>query len=83
VLISADTAVDSSSPKSVDAPCPPGKKALGGGTELSANVAGSPVAVQDSRPLTTGNGWHASAAETGDVSAPWALRVWAVCALVS
>jgi hypothetical protein len=83
VLISADTAADSSSPKSVEAPCPPGKKALGGGTELTVNAAGSPVAVQDSRPLTTGNGWHASAAETTTFEQPWALRVWAVCALVS
>jgi hypothetical protein len=83
VLVSADTAADSSSPKSVDVPCPPGKKALGGGSELTANAAGSPVAVQDSRPLTTGNGWHASAAETATFGQAWALRVWAVCALVT
>jgi hypothetical protein len=83
VLVSSDTAVDSSSPKAAEAPCPPGKKALGGGTELTANAAGNPVAVQDSRPLTTGNGWHGSAAETGTFSEAWALRVWAVCALVS
>jgi hypothetical protein len=83
VLVSADTAADSSSPKAAQAPCPTGKKALGGGTELTANAAGSPVAVQDSHPLTSGAGWYASAGETAAFSPSWALRVWAVCASVS
>lgn len=82
-LVSADTAVDSSSPKAVQVPCPSGKKVLGGGVELTDNAVGSPVAVQDSRPLTTQPGWYASAGETSAFASSWALRVWAVCATVA
>jgi hypothetical protein len=84
VLVSADTAADSSSPKSAQAACPAGKKVLGGGTELTANVAGMSVAVQDSHPQTSAGGWYASATETvANFNLSWALRVWAVCAGVS
>jgi hypothetical protein len=81
-LVSVDTAADSSSPKAANANCPAGKKALSGGTELTANVSGASVAVQDSRPITPEDtGWHASATETvSNFTASWALRVWAVCA---
>ena len=82
-LVSTDTAADSSSPKSAQAKCPAGKRALGGGTELSTNAAGAPIAVQDSHPLTDASGWFASVAETASYTQSWALRVWAVCATVS
>jgi hypothetical protein len=82
VLVSTDTAADSSSPKSTQALCPAGKRVLGGGTELSTNAAGGPIAVQDSHPLTNAGGWYASAAEVGSFTQSWALRVWAVCAAV-
>jgi hypothetical protein len=83
VLVSADTAADGSTPKATRAVCPTGKKILGGGTELTANAGGAPLAVQDSHPLTDGTGWYASAARVGTFSQSWALRVWAVCATVS
>ena len=83
VLVSDDTAADSSSPKATQAVCPTGKKVLGGGSELTANAAGSAVAVQDSHPQPSGSGWYASAAETAAFAPSWALRVWAVCATTS
>ncbi len=82
VLVSVDTALDSSSPKAAQASCPDGKKALGGGAELTENARSS-VALTDSRPLANAAGWYAAAAETVAYPSSWALRTWAVCAAVS
>ena len=70
--------------KSVQAPCPSGKKALGGGFELAAG--GLPVDVQFSEPMgqvgQAPTGWAAHALETSpiDPAEEWSLGVYAICA---
>jgi hypothetical protein len=73
--------------KSVEVPCPGGKKALGGGFELSAGDF--PIDVQFSEPMgqlgQAPTGWSGFAQETPplDPADEWGFNVFAVCATVS
>jgi hypothetical protein len=73
--------------KSVQVPCPGGKKALGGGFELAAG--GLPIDVQFSEPMgqlgQAPTGWQAFAQETTqiDPADEWSFDAYAVCATLS
>ncbi len=80
-VVADTTATDSSSPKSVTASCPAGKRAVGGGGALLTNSG--PLAIRQSVPTANDNGWTATAAETAAYGGGWALRAYALCATVT
>jgi hypothetical protein len=80
-VVKADSALSSASSKSVTAACPAGKKALGGGVEVSGDGRDR-VSVTGSVPAGDA-GWQARAVELLSTSAPWQLHVYAVCAFVA
>lgn len=68
-----------------DVLCSPGKKVLGGGTELFPNDPVPQIVLISTRPANSlGTGWHA-VYQNIDVTASQTLtfRVWAICAAVS
>ncbi|MCI3277216.1 hypothetical protein [Streptomyces cylindrosporus] len=72
---------DSSSSRSVSAPCPSGKVVLAGGVRMVGGRHG--VLLRGSYPVhsSAGDRWTASAEEVGAGStAKWQLRAYAVCA---
>jgi hypothetical protein len=83
-VVTAGTGINSVDVKSIDAACPPGKTALGGGASVSGpRVA---LALKESRPIVAGgraSGWNATAEEISASSNNWQLVVYAVCAAAS
>jgi hypothetical protein len=76
------TATDSGSPKVVNATCPPGKRAIGGGARVTGGGA-SEVSILDSFPEADGSRWNTRAVEVNATSASWTLTAFAVCGTVS
>ncbi len=77
-----ETMVDwsSSSTKSDEAFCDPGKKVLGVGGRVGAPNTGK-VLLTYVKPTGTGNGAEAGAVEvTGGYASDWKLTIWAICA---
>jgi hypothetical protein len=73
---------DSTSEKSALVTCPAGKKAVGGGAEVS--LSSEPVALRLSYPFDGAtSGWFGRAYETTPTSDSWFLLVYAVCVDVS
>jgi hypothetical protein len=69
--------------KTVDAKCPPGKKVVGGGYQLSGNAAGIGVEVVDF-PWSDLTFWRAIGTwPKGVFPTAWQLVVYAVCARVT
>jgi hypothetical protein len=69
---------------SVNAWCPSGKRAIGGGA--SVTNGGSVVVLTASRPIMSGGnplGWFARAAETQGYPTSWTVTAYAICAVVS
>jgi hypothetical protein len=81
-VVSGTTPTDSSTEKNVTTTCPTGKKALGGGAQLTTGSGSSP-ALRASAQTTNDDGWFAAAGETAPYSGTWSLKVFAICATVS
>jgi len=77
-VISTTTALNSTSPKFLEANCPPGKQPLGGGASVDFFLA---AALTRSTP--TGTGWAATAHEAVASTSPWSLQLSLICAKVS
>ena len=80
-VVQAESAATSTSPKGVTATCPPGKKALGGGVEVSGDGRDR-ISVTESMPLGD-EAWQARAVELVSTTATWRIRAYAVCAFVA
>jgi Collagen triple helix repeat (20 copies) len=80
LLVTAESATDSTTPKGATAVCPGGRKAVGGGGEVVGSTPPQ-VALQGTVPLAGGVGWQAFAGETSATAANWTVRTWAVCAI--
>lgn len=77
--VSVATAFDSSDFKSVSAPCPAGKRVIGGGARLT--FATGEVAITHLAPDAAGTAYEAQAYEDADgFAGNWGLTVTAVCA---
>ncbi len=84
----AQSQYDSSSPKDVDAQCPAGERALGGGVEIFAAVGDpnrdtAPLALVSSFPSPDGTVWGGRAVELAPYIFPWLMNVRVICAVVS
>lgn len=82
VVVNANLASSSSSPKTVDAICPEGMVAIGGGARPSIAepealklLSSRPIAVNGPGP----DGWRVSVEERGQNAASWGLTVNAIC----
>ncbi len=71
----------STSPKTVSAVCPTGKKILGGGAFVNVTDTTAPIALRRSNPV--GEGWVAHAFESSSTSDVWSLSVALICASTS
>ena len=70
---------NSDSSKLIQAPCPAGKKVLGGGGQT--NLFAAPVG--RSTPIFDGSGWVVSATEVVSSALTWWIEAWAICANVA
>ena len=69
---------------SVNAWCPAGKTAIGGGANILNG--GTVVILTGSRPVLSGGnsiGWFAAAVETAEYPTSWTVTAYAICAFVS
>ena len=80
-IVQVEGALTSASPKGGTATCPPGKKALGGGVEVSGDGRDR-ISVTESMPAGE-EAWQARAVELAPTTATWRLRVYAVCTFVA
>jgi hypothetical protein len=78
-VLSAATALDSSSPKSAVVNCPAGKKIIGGGARATGGGAVE-VAVSEAFP-SSATQWTTIAREVNATGASWTLTAYAFCAL--
>jgi hypothetical protein len=81
-LVNQSDAVSSIDFRTQDAPCPAGKKVVGGGAQ-ALSLSGVNMEVRDSRPLADGSGWTAFAYEEPTTANTWNWKVWAICANVA
>lgn len=79
--VAAETPLTSVSPKNLTATCPAGKKALGGGVEISGTGRSRVTAVEN-KP-SGDNAWEGEAFEAVSTQASWKLVVHAICATVA
>ena len=86
MIVVAESAANSSSPKMVTADCPGSRKAVGGGVELAA-PADSPVKISLSDPAGqlggAPTGWIAGAVEGSAYAGDWSVAAYAVCVRVA
>ncbi len=75
-------ASDSTSYKTLDAVCPDGKRALGGGVAITPASAATVVAVTRSYLSGTAR-WETAARETATFSGDWMLNAVVICATVA
>jgi hypothetical protein len=64
----------------VEADCPSGKQALGGGASATESIFSR---VAESAPTNPGTGWFAVVANEGDASIVMTAYAWVICAYVS
>jgi hypothetical protein len=80
--VSAETALNSANvAKNISVTCPAGKKAIGGGVELSG-AGRARITVTENKPLAD-NGWEAEAFEAVATNQTWKVVVHAICANVA
>jgi len=80
-IVVAETADDSTSPKTIAAGCPLGKTVIGGGAAATDQLGipfNGPVALSFSNAFI-GNSWRGRAYETSATSGTWRLTVYAIC----
>jgi hypothetical protein len=80
-FVTAASATNSTSPKTVTATCPAGKTTIGGGGEVGP--ADADLAIQASVPTDANTAWQVRAIETDPVAANWSLSAYALCANVT
>lgn len=78
-VVTAASATDSSTPKSVTATCPAGKKVVGGGARVTGGGAAE-VAVTEAYPGSATQ-WVTLAREQYATGASWTLAAYAFCAV--
>jgi hypothetical protein len=79
--VNAESPLNSLPSKNITATCPAGKKALGGGVELSG-PGRNRVSTTEDQPFGD-NGWEAEAFEVVATPANWKVVVHVICANVS
>jgi hypothetical protein len=79
-VVTAQTASDSSSPKSVTATCPAGKQAIGGGGRIDSPGGGPVLSSSYASGVQT---WHSQAYEVVGQAGAWRLTTYVVCARVT
>jgi hypothetical protein len=79
--VAVETPLTNTGPKNITATCPTGKRALGGGVEVSG-AGRNRVSVVENKP-NGDNGWEGEAFEVVATNATWKLVVHAICANVS
>jgi hypothetical protein len=79
--VSAESVLNSAAPKNVTVNCPTGKKAIGGGVELSG-PGRARVTVTENTPAGD-SAWEAEAFEAVATGQAWKVVVHAVCANVA
>ncbi len=79
-VVQNETPLTSASPKGVQVLCPPGKKAISGGADVSGEGRDR-ISVTENAPAV--DGWQARAVELVRTDTPWRLRVYAVCVFVA
>jgi hypothetical protein len=79
--VAAETALTNAGPKTATATCPAGKKALGGGVEISG-AGRNRITVTENKP-SGDNAWEGEAFEAVATGATWKLVVHAICATVA
>jgi hypothetical protein len=88
--VTATSALNSTTPKSVTVACPGTKRALGGGA-VTNGAGGTPpgqpdIVITESQPTMSGatpTGWAATAQESDGVGGSWSVTVVALCATVA
>ena len=75
-IVSATSPTNGSSPKSITASCPPGRRVIGTGAEISGGDGR--VALDELRPRT--DTVTATADNLGDFDQPWSVTAQAICA---
>jgi len=80
-VVFVQSATNSSSSKAAFATCPSGKKAIGGGAQISVGAVGGPY-LTGAGPVDD-NGWFGQAHETTVYVASWSLGAFVVCASVA
>lgn len=78
-VVTAQTATDSSTPKSITATCPAGKQAVAGGANLTGPAGPALFATQP----TGNNAWFSYAYEVNATQGAWRLTSFVVCARVT
>jgi len=81
-LVKESSIHDSTNFKLVTAPCPAGKKVIGGGASLLGQHL-QLVAIAFSRPFDDLGGWSAAANEMNDTGNSWQVVARAICANVA
>lgn len=79
--VSAESPLNSTASRNITVTCPSGKKAFGGGVELSG-AGRARVTVTENTPMGD-NGWEAEAFEAVATPQTWKLVVHAICANVA
>jgi len=79
-IVTAQTASDSSSPKSITATCPAGKQSIGGGGRIDSPSGGPVLSSTYANGLTT---WHSQAYEVVGTNSSWRLTTYVVCVRVT
>jgi len=80
-VVQRETLLTSASPKGVTVLCPPGKKAISGGADVSGEGRDG-IGVTKNAPAVDA-GWQTRAVELVRTDAIWRLRVYAVCVFVA
>jgi hypothetical protein len=76
-------AVNTTAFKTLNANCPAGKRALGGGVAITPSSAGTAVAITRSYVGGNATGWETAARETTAFAGSWGLNAVVICANVA
>ena len=80
-MIQQTSATDSTSPRTVTATCPAGKKPVGGGSV--PNNSGLDIGVVYSAPDSAGTGWRGGFKENTATAGVWWGRTYVICVAVT
>jgi hypothetical protein len=81
-IVSLASVSDSTSPKRVDAPCPSGKRVIGGGVILVPRGVPTGIVVTIDSPDIGQTSWTGEAEETAAYAGAWQIHTRAICANV-